>query len=345
MRAATLSRACGLALLAASALGALFASRLAPNAPDVPFPDRAYAPPMAVHVWSSTGPSAPYVFEEHLQDRLRREFVPGAAVPLAWFTDGRLVTLEAGRGPLLILGADALGRDVFARTLHGARLSLGVAALGGGGALLIGVLIGAWAAVLGGRWELWLMAAADFVLVLPAAYLILILRADLPGALSTRAVFLWMAAFFAVSGWPPIARGVRAILAAEQTAAYVEAARAAGAGRWRIIRRLLPAASGFLLVEVVLLFPAMLVAEVTVSLLGLGFPAPAVSWGTLLEDAASVRVFAEAPWLLAPAAALFVVVLALHLLAGPRLEGHLLTATSRNRRAAGVRTRAAVAPR
>jgi peptide/nickel transport system permease protein len=78
--------------------------------------------------------------------------------------------------------------------------------------------------------------------------------------------------------------------------------------------QLLPAARGFLAVELVLLVPALLVAEATVSYLGLGFPDVSASWGTLLQDAANVRMLSEAPWMLAPAAAMFVVVLGTQLL-------------------------------
>ena len=77
-----------------------------------------------------------------------------------------------------------------------------------------------------------------------------------------------------------------------------------------------------------LLVPALLVAEVTVSFLGLGFPERAASWGTLLQDAAQVTVLSQAPWVLAPAIAVFVVTLALHLAGGSRLERSTLVLSS-----------------
>jgi peptide/nickel transport system permease protein len=75
----------------------------------------------------------------------------------------------------------------------------------------------------------------------------------------------------------------------------------------------LPAARPFLLAEIVLLVPALLSAEAAISFLGLGFPEPTPSWGTMLQDAANVRVMTDAPWMLAPAVALFVVVLAVQI--------------------------------
>jgi ABC-type dipeptide/oligopeptide/nickel transport system permease subunit len=77
-------------------------------------------------------------------------------------------------------------------------------------------------------------------------------------------------------------------------------------------------------VEIVLLVPALLVAEATVSYLGLGFPEPGASWGTMLQDAANVRVMAEAPWMLAPAAALFLVVLGVQLLGSTQASATVL---------------------
>jgi len=129
----------------------------------------------------------------------------------------------------------------------------------------------------------------------------------LPLVISTRQTFAIIAALFAFAAWPHVARGVRAIVAAERARDYAEASRASGAGAWRLMANLLPAASGFLAVELVLLVPALLVGEAAVSYLGLGFPDAAASWGTMLQDAANVRVLGEAPWLLAPAAGIFLI--------------------------------------
>lgn len=163
-----------------------------------------------------------------------------------------------------------------------------------------------------------LMWLADFLMVLPGAYLVLVLRGVLPLTLSTDAVFWMMALLFAVSAWPHVARGVRAIIATERTRDYAQAARASGAGPMRQLRHLLPATRGFLAVEMVLLLPALLVAEATISVLGLGFPGPTPSWGAMLQEAANVSVLSGAPWMLAPAAALFVVTIGVHLAAGAR---------------------------
>jgi peptide/nickel transport system permease protein len=152
-------------------------------------------------------------------------------------------------------------------------------------------------------------------------------------------VFWLMVSLFTVAGWPHVARGVRAIVATERTRDYAEAARAAGAGPVRLLWHLLPAARGFLAIESVLLVPALLVAEVTISYLGLGFAEPLPSWGTMLADASNVTVMVEAPWILAPAAALFLVVLSVQLAGGTRASASALLTVSRKRPAAAISSR------
>ena len=287
---------------------------LAPNNTTSQFADRAYAPQMRVRFVHEGSLHAPFVYRQVLVNRVARQYEDDVTAPitLRWFRHG-LVSIDEAQGPLLLLGADALGRDTLSRLLHGARWSLGAALAGLAGALVLGIVVGGLAGASGGRVDAVLMWSADFVLALPGAYLVLVLRGLLPGVPPPPQILGLLALLMAASAWPHVARGVRAIVATERQQDYAEAARAAGAGTWRIARSLLPAARGFLLVEIVLLLPALLVAEATISYLGLGFPETNASWGTMLIDAASVTVVTEAPWLLAPAAAIFVVTLAAQL--------------------------------
>jgi peptide/nickel transport system permease protein len=325
--AAVLARRGGAALIVVCGVLTLLAPMLAPNPPSKQFDDRSYAPPMRVHLWHDGRWQGPFVYPQVLRNRLMREFDEDRSTPAAlrWFANGKVVSIDPSHGPLLLAGGDALGRDVWSRLLLGARRSLGVVLVGVAGALVLGITIGGLAGTVGGRVDDWLMLAADFVIVLPGAYLVLVLRSVLPIVLEPAEIFAWMAVVFAFAGWPHVARGVRAIVAAERAREYAEAARASGAGQLRLMSQLVPAARGFLLVELVLLVPALLVAEVTVSFLGLGFPEHAASWGTMLQDAAQVTVLSRAPWVLAPAFAVFVVTLALHLAAGSRFERSTLS--------------------
>ncbi len=321
----------GAVLLASVAAVALAAPALATHDVARQFTDCGYAPPMPPRVIDADGRlRAPFVYPLRLEDRLERRFVEvrDRPQPLRWFTGGRLASIDERDGPWLPLGGDVLGRDIFARVVLGTRLSMAVAVVATLGALILGALAGAIAGAAGGRLDDLLMRVADFVLVLPAIYVVLALRGVMPLVLTNAQVFWTIAAVLSAAGWPYAARGVRAIVAGERQKEYAEAARAIGAGRARILlRHLLPASHGFLAVQATLLLPAFIVAEATLSFVGLGFAQPTPSLGVMLQDAASGPVLAEAPWLLAPAVAIVVCTLAVHLLTGRRNCGESRTGT------------------
>ena len=141
----------------------------------------------------------------------------------------------------------------------------------------------------------------------------------LPLVLSARQVFALVAGIFMIVGAPFVARGVRAVVRSERELEYAVAARSLGAGHLRLLlRHLLPATSTVVVVQGILLIPAFIVAEATLSYVGLGFPDPVASWGQMLHEASNVRALVDFPWLLSPAAAIFCVVLALNLLTAER---------------------------
>jgi peptide/nickel transport system permease protein len=136
-------------------------------------------------------------------------------------------------------------------------------------------------------------------------YVLLALRTVLPADLDVGTVFMLMAVSFGVIGWPVAARGVRAIAERERGRDYVKAAEAAAASPARVmLRHLLPATTGFLQTQALLLLPAFVVLEATMSFAGLGFPDHAPGWGTLLHDASNLAALGGATWLLLPAAGL-----------------------------------------
>jgi peptide/nickel transport system permease protein len=305
-------------LLVVIALAALAAPWLAPNSPNRRFDDLLYAPPTRVHVLQD-GLNAPFIHPLRVVSRLERRFAADRSqrVPLRWLTDGALVTADADAGaPLLLLGADAYGRDIFSRLLYGARATLGVSLVSALLATLLGALVGGVAGHFGGWFDGVLSRVAEFVLVLPAIYVALVLRAVLPLVLPPSTVFVLLIAIFTLLGWPIVARGVRAIVLVEREREYAVAARAAGASDSRVLlRHLLPAARGFLKTQASLLVPAFMLAEATLSYVGLGFPNSVPTWGTMLQDAANVALLGDAPWSLAPAAGIFAVALGVNLLA------------------------------
>ena len=133
----------GRALLVFIALVTVFAPWLAPHRAGEQLADRAYAPPTRVRVVDASGLHAPFLHPQTMTDRLRRHFSVDTAVRVP-VTVGRGALLQSSSAdqPLLLLGADSLGRDVFARVVLGARWSIGVTLLGSLGALLLGAVIG-----------------------------------------------------------------------------------------------------------------------------------------------------------------------------------------------------------
>lgn len=325
----TAGRTCGAALLWLALVLTLAAPWLAIHPVEEQFRDFLYAPPMRVRLVDADGAwHRPFVYRLRLADRVMRRFEEDRSERLSvrWFADGRLVGLDGGAGqPLLLLGADGLGRDILSRVLLGARTTLGVAVLAAAGALLLGVLVGAVAGYAGGSVDEVLMRSADLVMVLPAIYVVLALRAVLPLVLSTTAVFWLLVALLSLVAWPFVARGVRAIVAAERRREYVLAAVAVGASPTRILaRHLLPATTGFLAVQATLLVPAFILAEATLSYVGMGFAPPAASWGVMLQEASNIRAIADFPWLLSPALAIIAVVMAVNLVTGAAARGGTL---------------------
>jgi peptide/nickel transport system permease protein len=244
-------------------------------------------------------------------------------VPLTFFAGGRLVS-DPGDPlrPFLLLGGDSWGRDVFARLVIGARVSLGIALVASVASVALGLLVGGLAGARGGWIDAVLMRLADVVAVLPAIYLVVTLRSALPLVLPAGATIAILVVLLSIVGAPWIARGVRPIVAAERQTGYAEAARAAGASPWRLLwRHLLPASFGFVARQASLLVPAFVLAEATLSFIGLGLPDTVPSWGTSLQDASTLGSIALYPWILAPAFAVFVLTLLVNLATGTDAVG------------------------
>jgi len=295
------------------AMVAVVAPLLAPYEAGTGFRDFLHAPPMPPRL---DGFNPPVAYPLILADRLEQRFTVDRTrtIRLPWFAD-------PGGEPVFLLGSDHFGRDVLSRLLYGARTSVGLALFATLGAVLIGVLAGAWAGLRGGWVDETVMRVADFVLILPVIYVVLVLRSVLPLVLPASTVFLLVAWIFVAVGWPFVAKGVRAIVATERDREYVQAARSLGAGPARIlIHHLIPACSGHLVVQATLLLPGFILAEATLSFVGLGFPDPVASWGTMLAEAGNYNAIARFSWTLAPAVAIFAIVLATNLIASPDHE-------------------------
>jgi len=202
------------------------------------------------------------------------------------------------------LGTDELGRDVLARLVHGTRVSVGAGLLACAVALLFGVTLGATAGLVGGRAERAILFVVEIVQAFPALVLVAAAAAFLPPS------FLVAALLIGFTGWTDAARLVRAEARRLRTAPFVEASRASGARRSRLLLvHVLPHALPPALATAPYVLGAAVLTESALSFLGLGTPPPASSWGRALADARDVLT--TAPWcVLPPALALLLLVLA-----------------------------------
>jgi peptide/nickel transport system permease protein len=148
----------------------------------------------------------------------------------------------------------------------------------------------------------------DFMNSIPMLPVLMILAGAIPRTWPSVRVFFLISILLALVNWTGLARAVRGMLLAMRDEDYALAAKVAGAGNFRIIvRHLLPGITSHLVMSLTIAIPGMIVAETSLSFLGLGLQPPAVSWGVILQDVLDISKIAEQPWMLTPVTFIIVV--------------------------------------
>lgn len=313
-------------------LVAMLCEFVAPYDPEQSFIQHRLAPPSKIHIRDAEDRlHLPFLFKmnrhrdpETLRDIYDEDtstqypirlFVRGTEYKMwgLWRMDLHLFGLhvpheEAG---IFVMGADRLGRDVFSRLCYGARISLSIGLVGVFLSLTMGIVLGGISGYYGGTIDTLIQRVIEFIRTVPSIPLWMALSAAVPADWPVLRVYFAVTVILSLISWTGMARVVRGRFLALREEDFVMAAQLAGSGELRIIlRHMVPSFLSHIIASLTLSIPGMILGETGLSFIGLGLRAPAISWGVLLREAQNVRSVALSPWVMSPAIAVIVSVLA-----------------------------------
>lgn len=287
-----------------------------------------YVPPQRVRFWDENGFSLrPFVYpiaQELDLQTMQRKYVEDTSkrLPIKFFvrgssyklfglfrTDIHLFGVEGGK--IFLFGTDNMGRDLFSRVLSGSQISMSIGLVGVFLSLLLGLLFGGISGYYGGRIDNVIQRVIEVLRAFPTIPLWMALGAALPPDLSPVGVYMGITIILSLIGWTALGRQVRGKVLALKNEDFVVAARLAGTSEPQIIMtHLIPSFMSHIIASLTLSIPSMILAETSLSFLGIGLRPPVISWGVLLQQAQNVHTLMMAPWLLIPGFFVVVYVLA-----------------------------------
>ena len=311
-------------LLALLYLMAAFAEFIAPYETTTRFRRYQQAPPSTIHWSDENGFRGPFVYAvEQQRDPVTRRvtFVENreTILPIRFFVETDPYKLwgifelrhklfglgsagEKARVGIWLFGLDSLARDVFSRTVYGARISLTIGVVSVVLTFVLGTLLGGISGYFGGLIDNIIQRIIEFLRAIPQLPLWMTLAAAVPKEWPPLNVYFAITLILALLNWVGLARVVRGRLLSMREEDYALAARSSGASDLRIIvSHLLPGFTSHLILSVTIMIPQMILYETALSFLGLGMQPPAVSWGVLLQDFRDILAIFHIPWLLIPA--------------------------------------------
>jgi peptide/nickel transport system permease protein len=204
-------------------------------------------------------------------------------------------------GFIHLFGTDDTGKDIFSRTLHAVYTSLAVGTLGVLISFVLALIIGGVAGYFGGIVDGAVQMVTDAVRTIPIIPLFMAIAAFIPDTWSSETRFFFISIIIGLINWPTLARRVRTHLLVERTQEYVLAAQLSGAGAGHIIRRhLLPSFTSYIIVDLVISFPYIVLSETALSFIGLGLKDPVNSLGVMLQNTTSADVLLNYQWYFIP---------------------------------------------
>lgn len=315
------------ALLAGFHVVILFAGFFSPYNYSAQQRDFPFAPPSRIHFVDSTGDFhiRPFVYDWKAPANPNEPYVPDttSVYPIRFFISGPQYRIAGiipckihlfgveNPGHIFLMGTDGYGRDQFTRFLYGGQISLTAGFVAAALSLLLGLVVGSLAGFYGGRIDDALMRSGDLFLALPWLYLLFAVRAALPLHVAQWQVFLLLVAVIGLIGWARPARLIRGVVLTAKERNFVRAARGFGASDYYLLRRhVVPHTYSIVLTQMTLLIPQYILAEVTLTFLGLGVGQPMPSWGSLLSALQHYYVLASYWWMFLPAILLVPIFLA-----------------------------------
>ena len=313
---------------------AIFVEFLSPSSPGVIRADYTWAPPQKLHFMRQTEDGMrwdPYVngYKVEIdQEALKRTFVideeqivdagffvKGEPYKMwgLWEMDLHLVGSTDPDLPIYFLGADRMGRDLLSSMIYGTRISMSIGLLGVIMSFFLGITLGGVSGFYGGTVDNLIQRIIEFIRSIPTIPLWMGLAAALPTDWPPLRIYFGITIILSFIGWTGLARVVRGRFLSLRTEDFVMSARLDGASEVTTIwRHMVPSFFSHIIASLTLSIPGMILAETSLSFLGLGLRRPVVSWGVLLQEAQNIRSVATAPWLLIPGLAVLVAVLALN---------------------------------
>ena len=234
-------------------------------------------------------------------------FVHGSSYKILGLFESDLHLFGIEGGKVFLFGSDSLGRDLFSRIILGSQVSLTIPFAGTLISFVLGLLIGSISGYFGGTVDNVIQRIIEVLNSLPSLPLWMALSAAIPAGIPPVQMYLLITVILSLIGWTGLARVVRGKFMSLKNEDYVLAARLAGVSDMKIImKHMVPGFMSYLIVNLTLGIPSMIIGETSMSFLGLGIQAPATSWGVLLKEAQNVTNIVSHPWCLIP---LFFVVL------------------------------------
>ena len=295
-----------------------------------------YGPPQIVHIFDQDGLTRPYVEDRQTKysvtagEMLRKYRVEGTkkykvldkfkedetigTLSLSFFvhgssyrllgllpTDIHLFGATDPKRKVHLFGTDKFGTDLFSQCLYATRTSLSIGAIGVFIAFFMALLIGGTSGYVGGYTDVGIQGASDTIRMIPTIPLYAAFAATFPKEWSNVQIYFALTSILGLLGWTTLARRIRTHVLATRNDDYILSSKISGAsGAWIIRRHLLPSFTSYIIVDLIISFPYIVLSETALSLIGLGLRRPTISWGVLMQDMTTLQAIQLTPWYFIP---------------------------------------------